>query len=112
MPAFCFRDASPGEMNAVVYDLDGAHEDTKGPDLELEEGLLALGFDPGPVDGVIDENTRRALNQYRETNGLGSGFTLQQIRELVSTDLALKLLEELEKEFRDAAKPKPPLAPR
>jgi len=103
---------SPGEMNTIVYDLDGAQEDTKDPDLELEEGLVALGFDPGPVDGVIDGNTQRSLDQYRRKKGLGAGLTLQQIRGLVSMDLAIKQLEELEKAFKDRAKPKPPFAPR
>ena len=35
------------------------------------EGLLAdLGFDPGPVDGVLDEQTKTAIKGYQDLAGL------------------------------------------
>lgn len=36
----------------------------------LQRGLLALGFDPNGVDGVIGSGTRRALRQYQAARGL------------------------------------------
>jgi peptidoglycan hydrolase-like protein with peptidoglycan-binding domain len=32
---------------------------------ELEALLADLGFDPGPVDGVLDEQTRTAIKGYQ-----------------------------------------------
>lgn len=36
----------------------------------VQEALVELGFDPGPVDGAWGGKTRTALNAYRETKGL------------------------------------------
>jgi peptidoglycan hydrolase-like protein with peptidoglycan-binding domain len=32
---------------------------------ELEDLLGRLGFDPGPVDGVLDDQTRTAIKDYQ-----------------------------------------------
>ena len=37
---------------------------------EIEELLAHLKFDPGPVDGVIDDSTRNATRRYQEFAGL------------------------------------------
>lgn len=36
----------------------------------LERRLSALGFDPGPVDGVFDGKTRSALRDFQRQQGL------------------------------------------
>ena len=36
----------------------------------LQRGLVALGFDPNGVDGVIGSGTRRAVRQYQAARGL------------------------------------------
>lgn len=42
----------------------------KGNDvLQLEEGLVRLGFDPGPVDGTYDERTGAAVSQWYSSAG-------------------------------------------
>ncbi len=33
---------------------------------ELEDLLGRLGFDPGPVDGVLDAQTRTAIKDYQD----------------------------------------------
>jgi peptidoglycan hydrolase-like protein with peptidoglycan-binding domain len=38
--------------------------------LEIERALQARGFDPGKVDGEIDEETRRALRAFQQANNL------------------------------------------
>ncbi len=35
-----------------------------------EEHLKALGFDPGPVDGIFTEQTAEAIRQYQRRYGL------------------------------------------
>lgn len=35
-----------------------------------QRALLALGFDPGGIDGVVGSGTRRALRQWQQTRGL------------------------------------------
>ena len=52
------------------------------------EGLLAdLGFDPGPVDGVLDEQTRTAIKGYQDlaalpVTGQASSDLLNELREV------------------------------
>ena len=36
----------------------------------LQEALVAQGFDPGPIDGVIGAGTRRALKDWQRARGL------------------------------------------
>lgn len=36
----------------------------------IEQRLLALGLNPGRVDGVFDDSTRRAIRQYQRARGL------------------------------------------
>ncbi len=59
--------------------------------LALEAALKDRKFDPGPVDGVIDEQTRRALGFYYEYLGLKYRFKTPVIssailRELIGED--------------------------
>ena len=42
--------------------------------LAIEEGLLAIGFNPGAVDGEFDEKTRAALSAFVRTRGAQSVF--------------------------------------
>jgi len=37
---------------------------------KIQEGLLALGFDPGPIDGLMGPRTSGALKKFQEANGL------------------------------------------
>ena len=34
--------------------------------VEMEELLAELGFDPGPIDGRIDQDARSAISGYQE----------------------------------------------
>lgn len=36
---------------------------------ELERLLARLGFDPGDVDGIVDQKTREAISQFQEWDG-------------------------------------------
>ncbi|WP_252274852.1 lytic murein transglycosylase [Pseudomonas subflava] len=38
--------------------------------IELQEGLSAKGFEPGPADGIIGANTRRAVRAFQQSLGL------------------------------------------
>ena len=38
--------------------------------LQAQERLKAAGFDPGPVDGMLDARTQAALRQYQRHQGL------------------------------------------
>ncbi len=37
---------------------------------QAEETLKSRGFDPGPIDGVVDEQTHAAIRQYQKAHGL------------------------------------------
>jgi len=54
---------------------------------ELEGLLVDLGFDPGPVDGVLDEQTRTAIKGYQDlaalpVTGQASSDLLNELREV------------------------------
>lgn len=38
--------------------------------IALQEGLAAEGLDPGPADGIIGANTRRAIRAFQQRQGL------------------------------------------
>ena len=40
---------------------------------DVQQRLKALGFDPGPADGVFGRKTRRAIKAFAAANGLKSG---------------------------------------
>lgn len=53
---------------------------------EIQQLLLQLGFDPGPIDGKLGPSTARAISSYQETEGLTvdgrpSRELLRQLRE-------------------------------
>ena len=37
---------------------------------KLQEGLQKLGYDPGPVDGILGPKTSAALRTFQQDNGL------------------------------------------
>lgn len=43
---------------------------TRSQTLALQEGLIALGHNPGPPDGMFGPNTRGALMSFQRENGL------------------------------------------
>ncbi|MGQ9367754.1 lytic murein transglycosylase [Azospirillum sp. ST 5-10] len=49
---------------------------TKEERMEVQQRLAALGFEPGPVDGIIGANTRNAVRRFQASAGLvPDGFT-------------------------------------
>jgi peptidoglycan hydrolase-like protein with peptidoglycan-binding domain len=45
---------------------------------QAQRELRAQGFYKGPIDGAVNEGTRRALTQYQKQNGLGQTGSLDQ----------------------------------
>ena len=62
---------------------------------ELERLLADLNFDPGPIDGVIDDRTRAAISLYQEFAALvvdgepGQGL-LVELRQVVQAFADIK----------------------
>ena len=38
--------------------------------MEIQSGLVHLGYNPGPVDGIYGQHTRNAIRAYQEDNDL------------------------------------------
>ena len=62
---------------------------------EAQNFLVILGFDPGPIDGVLGSKTRQALKEWKKSSGknvsstwlmphskLGSGFRYNNVRDI------------------------------
>ena len=51
---------------------------------ELQSALTRLGYSPGPVDGVIGRNTRKALQAFQKDRQLiADGFPTAEMLETV-----------------------------
>ena len=65
---------------------------------ELEGFLADLGFDPGPVDGVLDEQTRTAIKGYQDlaalpVTGRASWGLLAELREVAEILVDVRIPE-------------------
>jgi peptidoglycan hydrolase-like protein with peptidoglycan-binding domain len=45
---------------------------------EVQQRLKAAGFNPGPVDGSLNSQTRKAIRDYQKAHGLQPTGTLNQ----------------------------------
>jgi len=45
---------------------------TESDALILEEALVQKGYDPGPVDGLIDDDTRAAIQEFQDDHQLAA----------------------------------------
>lgn len=55
--------------------------------LIVEQRLAATGFEPGPVDGRLDEDARRAIRRFQRANGLPpTGYLTQQLVAMLLTE--------------------------
>lgn len=55
--------------------------------LAVEQALKSRGFDPGPIDGILDTKSREALGFYTETLGVPFRFAVPVIGENLLTRL-------------------------
>jgi peptidoglycan hydrolase-like protein with peptidoglycan-binding domain len=65
---------------------------------EIENLLVALKFDPGPVDGLVDARTRAAIRIYQEfaalpVDGEPSAALLRELRQVVQVLLEINSAE-------------------
>ncbi len=64
-----------------------SHDDAKA----LQEDLKRLGYDPGPVDGILGGQVRAALRAYQDARGLKpDGFATQALLQRMERELAAK----------------------
>ncbi|MDO9525419.1 MAG: peptidoglycan-binding protein [Gemmobacter sp.] len=63
------EEAAPSPENRAAREAEAALGLNPQIRQEMEERLLAAGFDPGRRDGVFDAATRRAIRQYQEIQG-------------------------------------------
>ena len=50
---------------------------------DIQRALLAKGFNPGPIDGVIGSQTKAAVNSFQKAKGLAiGGVTQETLRKL------------------------------
>jgi hypothetical protein len=86
---------NPGEFNQVKYGRVKLPETQEEKIRALQEGLAVLGYNSGKVDGVLSHQTLAAMEKYKRDKGLSSTASVEDIRQLVSMDAALKLLEKM-----------------
>ena len=51
--------------------MEWIQQGSRGDDvLEIQKKLQAMGFDPGPLDGIFGSKTTDAVRRYQESKGL------------------------------------------
>lgn len=61
----------------------------------LQEGLKARGYNPGPVDGIIGANTRRAIRAFQQSLGLpADGYPTPSLLEVLLITPGIELPDE------------------
>jgi His-Xaa-Ser repeat protein HxsA len=44
--------------------------------MRVQAALFARGYDPGAIDGVLSEMTKRALGKFQMAHGLPATYTM------------------------------------
>ncbi len=91
LQAFIDRRTSGPRWQEIVSRLNGTPTD-ETIDLQTVQGvqraLLALGFDPGPVDGIVGPQTREAVKAFQDSVGLtADGLVGPQTRAALASAL-------------------------
>ena len=56
--------------------------------MEIQSGLVHLGYNPGPVDGIYGQHTRNAIRAYQGDNGLlVDGQATQELAKHIHTSV-------------------------
>lgn len=80
-----------GEVENCVFDVwqpSGPNDDALVIEA-IEQRLNALGFNPGPIDGVLDAQTQAAITDYQNANGLDpTGDVTDELRESLFPGMA------------------------
>lgn len=88
-------DSSPGELPDLddpfaIFGEDDLRIGSEGPEVrELQELLVQIGYDPGPLNGIFEEPTRRAVAAFQvdagtAPDGIVGPITLQALRDAVA----------------------------
>ena len=62
--------AGPEEESGPTADAPQDEELTREERMQVQQGLAALGFDPGPADGMFGPRTRSAIREWQQAKGL------------------------------------------
>jgi Putative peptidoglycan binding domain len=80
-----------GEVENCIFDVwqpEGPNDDPAVIEA-IEQRLNALGFLPGPIDGVLDAQTQTAIIDYQNANGLApTGDVTDELRESLFPGMA------------------------
>jgi hypothetical protein len=65
-----FIEANKTVLNSAVDAANGKTLNETETIIQAQKRLKELGYDPGPVDGISGNKTRKAITKYQQTNGL------------------------------------------
>ena len=79
----------PSPMRTKLTELDAAALQSGSAPKKIQQALLTMGFDPGPVDGLSGLNTRRAIQAYQQARGaLVDGEPDEEVLRMLEADLS------------------------
>lgn len=68
----------PGDENAPGVHHQGTPELSKSDMRKVEEALQAKGYKVGKIDGMADDDARKAIRAFQQDNGLSVTGTIDQ----------------------------------
>ena len=97
------------ELNKIKLGATDKPEErgTNGRIMDLQEDLAYLGYEPGPIDGVLGPQTRAAVEAYKRDKKLNPSTAEDEAFSLISTEVLAKRHKELDALFQDKERSEP-----
>ncbi|MBN2035009.1 MAG: peptidoglycan-binding protein [Deltaproteobacteria bacterium] len=75
------------EWRRILCETNTETSMSKGVIQSIQEALKKAGHNPGPIDGVVGEQTMRALREYQQKKGLAMGGITYETAKSLGVDL-------------------------
>ena len=73
-----------GDASSLAPHIGDKEMMTESEGMQVEKALVQKGYDPGPADGVIDDDTRAAIQEFQDDHQLAAtGIIDQETGELL-----------------------------
>ena len=92
---FILSEAHSGQsaLEELENDIQSAEPKPAAPQYDpalvrrIQSGLAGLGYDPGPVDGIVGRQTRTAIKSFRRREQLASGDISAELLDVITNRL-------------------------
>src|SRR5262249_51339417 len=79
------------------------HQPSRSDVRQIQTGLLQMGLDPGPIDGVVGAKTKKAIADFQRLYGLEASGNPDQITQIALGSALVQQRTELEGSAHETA---------